>query len=287
MVAPEGRDYPPYVTLKAAEALVRSLVGVAGVSAQADSDGLLSGLVVIPEPGISDRHIGRDVQSAIKARFGVSLDPGAITIAAPATETEKQHPLVPDWPVSSVPADGRDRDNRPDEPKRNGNDSGSGRSALSSPTTEQVSSPSPGLAETGALVPGHWSPLPALERATVEPLERGLRCRITIGLGDERFHGVAEAPAGFTAEAELAARVTLDALRSARTPPEPLQFLGVSLIDLAGRPHVAVSLALWKGNEFEPLAGAEPVRSSIADAAARAVLGSVLPYLRAAARPCA
>jgi hypothetical protein len=287
MVAPEGRDYPPYVTLRAAEALVRSLVGVAGVSGRADADGVLSGLTVVPEPGISDRRIGRDVQSAIKARFGVSLDSGAITIAAPATETEVQRPLVPDWPVSSIPAAGRDREHRPDEPKRNGNENGAGRSALSTPTAEPVSSPSSGLLGTHALEPGHRDPLPALESATVEPLERGLRCRITIGLGEERFHGVAEVPAGFTAEAELAARVTLDALRSARTPPEPLQFLGVSLIDLAGRPHVVVSLGLWKGNEFEPLAGAEPVRSSVADAAARAVLGSVQPYFRAAVRPCA
>ena len=37
MVAPEGREYASYLTLKAAEALVRSLVGVAGVSLRAGS----------------------------------------------------------------------------------------------------------------------------------------------------------------------------------------------------------------------------------------------------------
>ena len=296
MVAPEGREYAPYLTLQAAESLVRSLVGVAAVSLKADANGILREIEIVPEAGVSARRLGQDVVSALKARFGLSLHPEAITIAAPEAETDAERLLGPEWPVSSIASDLRDRGGPQDRPKRNGSTPLAGESDVSYSSHERVT----GLAGGAREGRTHWAgpsvdpanaamhggnPAPRLERAEVEAVERGLRCRITVAVGDERFHGVAESAGGFSAEAELAARVTLDALRSARTPPEPLQYQGVSLIDMAGRPHVVVSLAVWTGNEFEPLAGAEPVRDTIADAAARAVVSSVIAHMGGEARP--
>lgn len=296
MVAPERKGYAFHLTLEAAESLLRSLVGVAGVSVKSDADGVLRGIVIQPEPGVPAHRVGRDVLSALKARFGLNLDPDAITIIAPEAETEMQRPTDREWPDSSVTGTTRD----PDERKRNGNVPATSESAVTSSAPDPAAGPSglpaspehrasdePGGRDAPRLgiIAGHVGPvslLPHLESAEVEALERGLRCRITVAVGDERFHGVAEATAGFTAEAELAARVTLDALRSARIPADPLQFQGVALLELAGRPHVAVSLGYWNGTEFEPLAGAEPVRQSVADAAARAVIGSLVAYLGAA-----
>lgn len=305
MVAPEGREYAPYLTLKAAEALVRSLVGVAGVSVKSDVDGALCEIVIIPEPGTSDRSVGRDVRSALKARFGLSIDPGTITIATPEADTEKQRPLDsvdPAWPGSSVSPQVRDGNGIPVGPNRNGDVPGASESAVKRHDPEPLAGPKPGSTQArdrqSAAAPeseaaarmdvpaepahtrvGDSLSGPQLERVEMETLERGLRCRITIAAGDERFQGVAEAATGFTAEAELAARTTLDAMRSARMPREPVQLQGVSLIDLAGRPHVVVSLAVWKGDAFEPLAGAEPVGDSVAEAAARSVFGSLKVHM--------
>lgn len=296
MVAPERKGYALHLTLDAAESLLRSLVGVAGVSLKADANGVLRGVVIRPGPDVPAHRVSRDVLSALKARFGLSLDPDAITIIAPEADTEIQRPTGREWPDSSVTGTARD----PDERKRNGNVPATSESVVTSSAPDPAAGSS-GLPEQAdhrapdspggrtpprlGVVAGHVGPvslLPQLESAEVDTLERGVRCRITVAVGDERFHGVAEATAGFTAEAELAARVTLDALRSARIPPDPLQFQGVALLDLAGRPHVAVSLGFWNGTEFEPLAGAEPLRQSVADAAARAVIGSLIAYMGAA-----
>jgi hypothetical protein len=305
MVAPEGREYAPWLTLKAAESLVRSLVGVAGVSLKADANGVLREIVIVPEPGTSDRRLGRDVISALKARFGVSLHPEAITIAPPEAETDEQRAPRRDWPVSSIAPQGREAGALQRQANRNGSKAlataiaaglaGSGNAVaaprgLSEPGSPgSAASPDPATAgshpEATDTRPAAQAGVPRLEQAEMEPIDRGLRCRITIALGDERFQGVAESAAGFIAEAELAARVTLDALRSARTPPEPLQLQGASVIDIAGRPHVVVSLSVWNGNEFEPLAGAEPIRDSIAEAAARAVLGSMIAHMGGETRP--
>lgn len=286
MVAPEGSEYSPILTLKAAESLVRSLVGVAGVSLKADAKGVLREILIVPEPGVSDRRIGRDVLSALQARFGVTLDPGAITVAAPEAETDGGRVRETDWPVSSVSDEAPGKRRLAAVPERNGNVGGIARDGTAASGGVRVPKDARDVRmaapEQGA---DAGFDVPRLELAQIEPVERGLRCRIAIVVGAERFDGVAEAPTGFTAEAELAARVTLDAMRSARTPREPLQFRGVQLLDLAGQPHVVVSLAVWTGNDFEALAGAEPVRTTVAEAAARAILGSLTIRMHAETPP--
>jgi hypothetical protein len=298
MVAPERKGYAFRVTLEAAEALLRSLVGVADVSVEADDDGMLRRIVIRPAPGIAEHRVSRNVLSALKARFGIHLDPDAITIAGPEAETEEENPPAAGWPDSSVAGLSRDVGER----MRNGGVPATSESTVTSGAPEPATVPS-GLTgppeqgtadETGQpsgprlrIIAGHVGPvslLPRLVSAAVEPLERGHRCRITVAVGAERFEGVAESPAGIVSEAELAARVTLDALRSARIPPDPMQLQGVTLVDLGGRPHVAVSLGCWNGTEFEPVAGAAPVRHSVADAAAHAVIGSLIAYMGAAGR---
>jgi hypothetical protein len=295
----EGRDAVG-PTPQDAEALVRSLVGVAGVRIVAAANGTLREIVVVPDSASDGRQVIRNVTSALMARFGIDLHPDAITIAGPTADTSTQN----GQPARSAPHAGRqDVDSgasvavqktappvRPADrawPVRNGNGANgaashkkNGTSHAETARADVPDGPAAAeLAQVLSYVRAHAPIRPRLELAELVRSGSNWRCRVVVATGTDRFVGVGDGEDGRIADIELAGRVAVDALRAARTPREPIQFEGAVLVDIAGRAHVAVSLSLWNGTDFDTIAGAAPVHGSPAESAAQAVIDSVAARL--------
>jgi hypothetical protein len=116
---------------------------------------------------------------------------------------------------------------------------------------------------------------PRLEKLELHCPGNQLRCHVVLAVGPDRFLAVAESFDTPGAAIELAARVTLDALRAARIPTAPMQFGGAAIAEVGTRPHVVVSVQIWSGQAFEPHAGAAAANNSFEEAAALAVLQAV------------
>jgi len=306
MIDAEGRD-DTRPTLRDAESLLRRLVGVTDVTVRS-----LSEIDIVPDKGSSHRQITRNVVSALKARFGVDLDPAAVRIGAPPADIPRngsdsangngraaaansrdlpraEAPGSPDCDVrdevgprsgdTCLPAGGRGEPATgpfaPGMNRRNGghapheqDDNGLGAAG------EPARTPSRGTTAPAVvfLAPAGR---PRLEHVDLRPIGDHLRCRVIVAAGNERFIGVADEIDRHASDIEFVARVTVDALRAARTPLEPMQLEGAVLVDIAGRAHVVVSLSIWNGHDFDSIAGAEPIHGSTADAAALAVIASV------------
>jgi hypothetical protein len=275
MIDAEGRD-ASRPTLQDAESLIRRLVGVTDVTVRSLAD-----IDIVPEKGSSERQITRNVVSALKVRFGLDLDPAAIRIAALRADNAKNgtgsvngnghaaaiHPR--ELPRAEAPgsAAGTIRRNGGHAPHQQGDD---GLGAAGEPTR----TPSRGSTAPAVVFHAHAG-RPRLEHVDLRTIGESLRCRVIIATGNEHFTGVAEEIDRSVSDIELVARVTVDALRAARTPREPVQLEGAVLVDIAGRAHVVVSLSIWNGHDFDGIAGAEPIHGSTADAAALAVIASV------------
>jgi hypothetical protein len=113
---------------------------------------------------------------------------------------------------------------------------------------------------------------PRLELAEVVATRGSTFCRVVITVDGEKYTGVAELPDLEHDRLQLVARITVDALRSARIPREPVQFHGAAATDIGGRTFVIAVLRAWNGRAFDDLTGVEPVDDSPEEAAALAVL---------------
>lgn len=109
-----------------------------------------------------------------------------------------------------------------------------------------------------------------LERMDVERHGAMLRCRIVLMLGEQSYSAIAEAPDGPSAEADLAARVALDALRAGDLTAASLDGIGFITI---GESNYVVA-AVRGGGTAAPRAGAAPLVDSMAWSAALAVLSA-------------
>jgi hypothetical protein len=118
--------------------------------------------------------------------------------------------------------------------------------------------------------------MPKLEVAEVVAARGATFCRVVVEVGGERFTGVAEVdghePPGDAGTLDLVARITADALRSARVPRDPTQFHGATTVLVAGKPFVVAVLRRWNGRSFDDLCAVEPITASPEEAAALAVL---------------
>lgn len=140
--------------------------------------------------------------------------------------------------------------------------------------TAPVSTP----AATVAMTNGnghHASPRVRLESVEISNVERGLRCRVALSLAGETYTGVGDGPDRPADLTDLAARVTIDALRAARCPRQPMQLEGTATTVVAGQSHVVTAVAIWNGTDFDRVSGAQPVAGSPAEAAALSVIRSV------------
>ncbi|MGH7470100.1 MAG: hypothetical protein ACRENP_19315 [Longimicrobiales bacterium] len=226
------------------ESLVRSLAGVRAARGDLVA-GQLRALFVVPAPEVAPRALTRNVQSALMAALGLSIDARAIF-------------LVPDLPVTQAPAN---------EPA----------AAVAAPDPKpEAPAPQPVAHRRRAAV--GFIALPVSRRASprLELLELDrtipdrLYCRVVLEYGGLRHTGTAEAGDEREGGVTLAARATLEALRHV----EKTQWIfeGAADVIIGGQRHICVSVKTHEG--APALSGAAPVTDSVEQAVAGAVLNA-------------
>jgi hypothetical protein len=117
----------------------------------------------------------------------------------------------------------------------------------------------------------------AIERTDVERQGGTLRCHVVLALGGRRYSAIAEVPDAPTVEAELAARVTLDALRAGALTDARLEGIGFTTINDV----TYLVAAIRESNGGGRRASAALMVGSMARTAATAALGAVGPITQA------
>ncbi|MGH7502861.1 MAG: hypothetical protein ACREL7_14135, partial [Longimicrobiales bacterium] len=271
MLTPDERAGTRPSRAGAAEALIRSLVGVADARV-GNGNGRIDNIRVVLREGATPHQVARNVASAVMAHFGQLIDPASITIHDDATDTDSHGRARADTPALSglvTP------DTRPDSrTEPNGYANGSpNRSSYDDPMTrphDVVSTPpraeavrlpagspaSPTSTPGTATGPRHGV---RLESVDLTNTDRGLRCRVTVAFAGNVFTGIGDGPNQPADATDLAARVTIDALRAARCPDQPMQLVGTSTALVAGQVFVVTAVNVWNGFDFDRVSGAEPV----------------------------
>jgi hypothetical protein len=116
-----------------------------------------------------------------------------------------------------------------------------------------------------------------LERLDVERHSGALRCHVVLSLGAHRYSAIAEVPDGPAVEAELAATVTLDALRAGALTCARLE--GVGFTSIGDTTYLVAAIRETTGTTKR--ASAAPLVGSMARSAALAVLSAVGPITAA------
>jgi hypothetical protein len=116
-----------------------------------------------------------------------------------------------------------------------------------------------------------------LERLDVERHSGSLRCHVVLSLGSHRYSAIAEVPDGPAVEAELAATVTLDALRAGALTCARLD--GVGFTSIGDTTYLVAAIRETTGTAKR--ASAAPLVGSMARSAVLAVLSAVGPITAA------
>lgn len=271
--------------------LLRSLIGVADVRIRYDPDGMFTDVAILRDGRVQEHQLIRNVISALKAGFGVRLEAAQVSVVVDSGDWPGRVGIGTEVGGESAPGEPAG-DERPTTASR-------GRVVVGSVTNggrpHRSVSGSPGLDPIRAVADAESAeragvrrvrPLagtgrrPRLESVDVDRHGLTLRCRVAVRVGDAVFSAVSEVRDAPSAEAELAARVTLDALRAGGLTSD--QFDGVALTSIAG--NIFVVAAVRGASGMTPRACAAPLVHTMATAAAEAVLrahGPVVPNERA------
>lgn len=288
----------PEQTAQRVDRLLRSLVGIVDVRPVWEGARLRS-LHVLKDGAVPETQLIRNAVSGLKAGFGMVLDVSAIRIygdtVAFACAVEGLT-----GPAESPPTE------RP-APPTNGRESGTtpatnGAAAHGTPPSPPPALPGNGVARARAVTNGAaqgngYKPRPVARAAAAEsaapangklPLDDSgiqlerlemerhgamLRCRIILALDGHKYSAIAEAPNGPAAEAELAAKVTLDALRAGALTAARLDGIGFSKVG----DTTYLLAAVREPSAGHSRASASPLIESMARSAAEAVLRVVGP----------
>jgi hypothetical protein len=282
-----SRDAAARAEPRSLEHFVRSLVGVEDVEIVTNANGHVERVRVVPAAGASERQVRLNVISALMAGPGIALDPAALRIVSPLpgpalpvgtfSQETTTEPHAEDGfrtETAPPPAHGRARNGAGEPAVANGHGPTNGNGRVNGNGHANGRSHANG---NGANGNGHASrPRLVLHAAMVEPLEGGrMRCRVELVAGEQTFMGVREDADRPGARVELAARVAADAIRAARGAAPPVQLAGVTVTEVAGRPHVVAAMSVWTGSEFSARPGVAAVEGSWEDAAVRAVLSAL------------
>lgn len=276
-----SREVAARAESRSLEHFVRSLVGVDDVEIATDANGRVERVRVVPAAGASERQVRLNVISALMAGPGIALDPAALRIVSPLPG-----PALPvGTPSQETTTEPHEDAFERAEPARHANGHvpngtaahGSGASGHANGNGKAGTNGHAHANGNGA----HANGAPAtvrlvLQAALLEPLDGGrVRCRVELVAGGQTFTGVREEADRPGAHVELAASVAADALRAARGAAPPVQLDGVSVTEVAGRPHVVAALGVWTGSGFKARPGVAAVTGSWEDAAVRAVLSAL------------
>jgi hypothetical protein len=270
-----------------ADRLLRSLVGVADVRLVCDAAGILRIVHVLKADGVRDDQLVRNVVSGLKAGLGMRLPPASVRVhltsdAFPAAASE----IANEATQQAAPAEvaprlnGNGNGNGTHAAPANGASAGSlnGPSTVVPPDAGFPLKPRPDVPRMTVRTEGRRTAkqpapgaAPQLERIELERAGAVLRCRVSLTCGGSRYSAIAEAPERTGADAELAASVTLDALRAGGFTVARLEGLGRTVV---GTQRYVVA-AVREPAARSTVAGAAPLGNCPVRAAAEAVLNTI------------
>jgi hypothetical protein len=240
MASAEGPGSVSLTLLRRAETLVRALTGVQDARVDADAEGHLSAVHVVPAPAAQTKAIVRNVQSALRAALNIAIDTRSIFVAA----------TLPQAMLESVTSE-----RLPESVTRDG--------VRAQPAPRRLAAL--GNAAQNVYRQAHIELL-ELQRLGQDQLQ----CRVVIEANGRRRTGTAVAGEEREGAVTLAARATLDALRHMEAGA--WMFEGAADVIIGGQRHVVVSIK--KDLMVEPVSGAAPVHESVEHAVALAVLNA-------------
>jgi hypothetical protein len=260
MSSTNGAGASRSVSIEQAEALLRSLTGVAAARIMSGPQGKVMGVQIQASDELPPHQIARNVQSALLARFGLLIDSGLIEFVDQSPPEEREISTEPTAPggreprVAGVAVDG-------------GVVGGGGIGR--------------GVVDGGAPVlsnpPPEVSGPELVERPTVERLRPNrIRCRVVIGLAGAHVAGEAELLDGRDAALSVTARAVLDACRNADPDGAgSMELEGIRTVELAGRGYVLAGVRAVEPRNVQYLAGAAAIDAAAEEAAALATLQAV------------
>jgi hypothetical protein len=269
---------PVIATEQNLDRVLRALVGVVDY-AVVRTGRRVTGLNILRDPAVEEHQLVRNVVSGLGAGCGLRLVRESVRVFVDRASFDAALPA----PVEAVPG-----------PAASG--SGNGRSLGPEPLRAPAAF-RPGVYDSGLKVErkplSQRAPVPASDRAEARPAAAALppsgdlrpdrlelehrgatiRCRSVLVLGARIYSAIAEVPASATAEAEVAARVTLDALRAGALVTSQLD--GVGITSIHGTMYVVAAVREPGGGVTR--SGAAPIVDSMARAASAAVLSALGP----------
>jgi hypothetical protein len=284
------------MTTQRIDRLLRSLVGVADVCV-VWKEGTFRSVHILRHSGTQPHQLVRNIVSGLHAGFGLQVLPTQVHVhddaevfaaiddvahvldapdahAAPgqsaagngAAPTNGSADATNGSGAAHIPAASASgasrRRPRGAAPSDNG---GSGQVARPSAAPAAVVAAAAMLA---ARAPAEPDAVVTLERIDVERRTGTLRCRTVLAHGERRYSAIAEVPDSPSAEAELAARVAVDALRAGGLTNAMLDGVGFITIN---RTNYCVA-TVRESSHRAPRAGAAPLTDSMAASATAAVL---------------
>lgn len=278
--------------------LVRSLVGVVDVRCRWTSSGSISEIHLLKTGDVQTHQLVRNVVSGIRAAFGAEIDAARVHIhddaaQLPALEEMPQPAAAKsELPLPHVGNDQHESHNGNHKPKgppsseppaaTNGTGAARRNGRAHARSLDGSSREPIAVRPTESVIALPDAPI-VLDHIDVERHGAALRCRVALSVGGKSYTAVADTIDTPTAEAELAARVTLDALRAGGLSSAMLQ--GIGLITISDCAYV-VATVRDNGNGI-PRAGSVPLLDSMAWSAALAVLRAAGTDAPADMRPVA
>lgn len=279
------------VSARHATDLVLSLVGVADARLVTDAGGAFLRLDVIPQTGVTQHAIRRNVISALRAALDVNVKPEMVNVVAelPHIDPPSRTRLVL-LPGTNGSSNGKRGDGAAGGPPLRETD----RQAASSPRGATRPTQGPRASDQMAAVSANGNlayelalddvrpmpqqmdtpevALPYLESVELQRTAQRVNCRVIFAAGGERHAARAAGNAAPGVEVQLAARAAVDALRALGGSLTDLSLEGASLTHVGDRPHVIVAVQRWVGGTVLSLSGVAEVTESAERAAALATL---------------
>lgn len=261
-----------------ATALIRALTGVVDAAVTGDAGGIRSVLLVV-EPTVSAWEVTRNLQSALLASLGLSIDTAIVEVRRPqAGEAPLSQPEAPAPPAKASPVAGmngkaaKDRAPKPAPPAvvHDGNGAsrpatnGTGKANGNGKRAPSVAGPIP--------LPAAKRPAGSVARLEMESRLSGrIGCRVVVAMPDRIAAGESEGADTPAGRIEAAARAVV-----AASPVAGVDLDGARLVEVAGKQYVIAAVRFWSGRELVYRAEVAAVSASAEAAAAQAALGAIL-----------
>jgi hypothetical protein len=291
------------LTAQRIERLLRSLVGVSELRVQWHANSLRA-VHILRDSRVQPHQLIRNVVSGLHAGVGIAVLPTQVHVHdddrtfASVAAAPHVAPAAPAGPERAAPstngAHGHGNGTSPrlaadSIPAQNGSRAESRRHELRGRTADAAVEPTmtarpskfagEAIAAAAELLkqrtlPADGSTALQLDRIDVERRGAMLRCRTVLSLNGRTYSAIAEVPHAPAAEAELAARVAVDALRAGGLTEATLD--GVGFITISDVNYCVATVR--EPGRIAPRAGAAPMIDSMAASATAAALAALGKY---------